>query len=99
MIILQKQGLIIGDKFRIGSSESDTLTMIYRETANTMNKIVVTTTLCLLALLVAACTPTVQIAIPNEPITINLNVRIEHEIRIQVEEELDGIFTLDSGLF
>jgi len=37
--------------------------------------------------------------VPNEPITINLNVRIEHEIRVQVEEELDGIFTLDSGLF
>ena len=28
-----------------------------------------------------------------------INVRIEHEIRIKVEEELDDIFTLDSGLF
>ncbi len=49
--------------------------------------------------LLAACTPTVQVALPNEPITINLNVRIEHEIRVRVEEELDDIFTLDSGLF
>ncbi len=47
----------------------------------------------------AACTPTIQVAMPNEPITINLNVRIEHEIRVKVEKELDGIFTLDSGLF
>jgi len=47
----------------------------------------------------AACTPTIQVAVPNEPITINLNVRIEHEIRVKVEEELDDIFTLDSGLF
>lgn len=53
----------------------------------------------LLALTLGACTPTIQVAVPNEPITINLNVRIEHEIRVQVEEELDGIFTLDSGLF
>ena len=53
----------------------------------------------LLALALSACTPTIQVAVPNEPITINLNVRIEHEIRVQVEEELDGIFTLDSGLF
>lgn len=53
----------------------------------------------LLALALLACTPTIQVAVPNEPITINLNVRIEHEIRVQVEEELDGIFTLDSGLF
>ena len=53
----------------------------------------------LLALALVECTPTIQVAVPNEPITINLNVRIEHEIRVQVEEELDGIFTLDSGLF
>ena len=50
-------------------------------------------------LALAACTPTIQITVPNEPITINLNVRIEHEIRVRVEEELAGIFTLDSGLF
>ena len=53
----------------------------------------------LLALAFEACTPTIQVAVPNETITINLNVRIEHEIRVQVEKELDGIFTLDSGLF
>lgn len=46
-----------------------------------------------------ACTPTVQVAMPSEPITINLNVRIEHEIRVRVESELDDIFTEDSGLF
>ena len=51
------------------------------------------------ALLTGACTPTVQVATPTEPITINLNVRIEHEIRVRVEEELDDIFTPDSGLF
>lgn len=49
--------------------------------------------------MLAACTPTIQVAVPNEPITINLNVRIEHEIRVKVEQELDDIFTLDSGLF
>ena len=73
--------------------------MTIRESTLTMNKFSVTGSLCLLTFLVAACTPTVQVAIPNEPITINLNVRIEHEIRVQVEEELDDIFTLDSGLF
>jgi hypothetical protein len=50
-------------------------------------------------LLASACTPTVQLAMPNEPITINLNVRIEHEVRIRVERELDDIFSADSGLF
>ena len=42
-------------------------------------------------LLVAACTPTVKVAPPDEPITINLNVKIEHEIRVKVEKELDSV--------
>ena len=56
-------------------------------------------TYTLLASALVACTPTIQVAVPNEPITINLNVRIEHEIRVRVEEDLSDIFTLDSGLF
>jgi hypothetical protein len=63
-----------------------------------MNKLG-TTILTSLSLVLASCTPTVQVAVPNEPITINLNVRIEHEIRVQVEKELDDIFAADSGLF
>jgi hypothetical protein len=47
----------------------------------------------------SGCAPTVKVAVPNEPITINLNVRIEHEIRVQVEEELENIFSPASGLF
>ena len=47
----------------------------------------------------AACTPTVQVAMPSEPITINLNVRIDHEVRVKVDRELDDIFAEDSGLF
>lgn len=50
-------------------------------------------------LLAAACTPTVQVAPPTEPITINLNVKIEHEIRIKVEKELEELFSEDSELF
>jgi len=73
--------------------------MINKSHSNTKIKWRLVAGLSLLASSLAACTPTVQVAVPNEPITINLNVRIEHEIRIQVEEELDDIFTLDSGLF
>lgn len=50
-------------------------------------------------LMMTACTPTVQVAMPQEPITINLNVRIEHEVRVKVDRELDDIFSEDSGLF
>jgi type IV pilus biogenesis protein CpaD/CtpE len=49
--------------------------------------------------LMAACTPTVQLAMPNEPININLNVKIEHEIYIKVDKQLDDLFSKSSGLF
>ena len=52
-----------------------------------------------LLLLLVACTPTVQVKAPDEPITINLNVKIEHEIRIKVDKELDELFDEDSDLF
>ena len=55
--------------------------------------------LVLLAAFVSACTPTVQLAAPKEPITINLNVKIEHEIRVKVDKELDDVFASNSDLF
>lgn len=46
-----------------------------------------------------ACTPKVQLAAPSEPININLNVKIQHEIYIKVDKELDSLFSESSGLF
>ena len=48
---------------------------------------------------VAGCTPTVEFAAPKEPIEINLNIKIAHEIRIQVDEELEGLFDEESDVF
>lgn len=45
-----------------------------------------------------ACTPTVKVA-TDEPITINLNVNIKHEIRVKVDRELEDLFSQDSDLF
>jgi hypothetical protein len=45
-----------------------------------------------------ACTPTVRVA-TDDPITINLNVNIQHEIRVKVDRELDDLFSQDSDLF
>ncbi len=56
--------------------------------------------LCILSLFaVAACSPTVKVEAPDKPITINLNVKIQHEIRVKVEKELDNVLSEDSGLF
>ena len=51
------------------------------------------------AALLMNCTPTVKVEPPDEPITINLNVKIEHEIRVKVDKELEDIFSQESGLF
>lgn len=51
-----------------------------------------------LTALAAACAPTVKVA-TDEPITINLNVNIKHEILVKADEELDDLFGEDSELF
>ncbi|WP_033580975.1 YnbE family lipoprotein [Dickeya chrysanthemi] len=37
--------------------------------------------------LLAGCTPRIEVAAPKEPITINMNVRIEHDIHIRTDKE------------
>ncbi len=49
--------------------------------------------------LVWSCTPRIEVAAPEKPITINLNVKIDHEVRIKVEKDLEDIFSEDSKLF
>lgn len=53
----------------------------------------------LLGTLAAACTPTVKVEPPTEPITINLNIKIEQEVRIRVEKDLEDLFSSESDLF
>lgn len=45
-----------------------------------------------------ACTPTVKVA-ADKPITINLNVNIQHEIRIKVDKDLEDAMAKNSALF
>ncbi len=47
----------------------------------------------------AACTPTVRVEAPTEPIVINLNVRIEQEIRIKIDRELEELYDDRSDIF
>lgn len=53
----------------------------------------------LLGGLATACTPTVKVEPPTEPITINLNIKIEQEVRIRVEKDLEDLFKSESDLF
>ncbi|MBP2314452.1 YnbE family lipoprotein [Azospirillum soli] len=47
----------------------------------------------------AACAPTVKIEAPDKPIEINLNIRIEQEVRVKVERDLDKAIAEDPALF
>ncbi|HEV2546175.1 MAG TPA: YnbE family lipoprotein [Stellaceae bacterium] len=38
-------------------------------------------------LLLGACTPTVAVEAPKEPITINLNIKLDANVRLEVEEK------------
>lgn len=46
-----------------------------------------------------ACAPRIEVAPSDKPITINLNVKIDHEIRVKVDKELDQVLSDKSGLF
>jgi hypothetical protein len=61
------------------------------------SRLTTTITLLAAAFILAACS--VQLEAPEKPITINLNVKIEHEIKVKVEKDLDQVINKDSGLF
>ncbi len=55
--------------------------------------------LALAAILLSACTPRVAIEAPKEPITINMNIKIEHEIRVKVDKDLEQVFADKEDIF
>ncbi|AUQ43762.1 YnbE family lipoprotein [Yersinia ruckeri] len=40
-----------------------------------------------------------EVATPEKPITINMNVKIEHEIRIKVDKDVETLLKNQSDLF
>ena len=52
------------------------------------------------ALLAAAgCQPRVAVEAPREPIVINMNIKIEHEIHVRVDRDLEQLFASEKELF
>ena len=45
------------------------------------------------------CVPRIEVAAPKEPITINMNVKIEHESHIKVDKDVEALLQNKSGLF
>ena len=48
---------------------------------------------------VAGCSPTVKIEAPDKPITINLNVKIDQEIRVKLDKDVEELIADNPDLF
>ena len=53
----------------------------------------------LFPLLMMACTPTVQVQAPDKPIEINMNVNIEHRVKIEMEKDVKQAMAKNPDLF
>lgn len=46
-----------------------------------------------------ACSPEVKIVAPDKPIEINLNVKIDQEVRIKLDREVEDLIADNPDLF
>ncbi|MGE0119980.1 MAG: YnbE family lipoprotein [Dongiaceae bacterium] len=51
------------------------------------------------ALALVACQPTVKVEAPDKPIVINLNVKIEQEVRVKIDREVEDLLKTQPDLF
>jgi hypothetical protein len=49
--------------------------------------------------LLAACTPTVQLQAPDKPIEINLNVKIEQRVKVEIERDVQQSIKKNKDIF
>lgn len=52
-----------------------------------------------LSLSLFGCSPTVSLQAPDKPLEINLNVKIDHQISVKVDKELDAVMKENEGIF
>ena len=55
--------------------------------------------LILCCLVITACAPTVKAETPQEPITINLNIKLDADSRVKLEEEAKKDIAANPGIF
>lgn len=64
-----------------------------------IRRIAVTAGPILWMLAAAACEPTVRVEAPKEPITINLNIRLDADVRLRLEESAKTDFQSNKDVF
>lgn len=61
--------------------------------------LVATGLLTYFGLVTMGCTPTVRVEAPQEPITINLNIKLDADIRVKLEEQAKQDVAANPDLF
>lgn len=56
-------------------------------------------TISLTALVGIACSPTVKIEPSDKPIVINLNVKIDQEVRVRLDKDVEDLIANNPDLF
>lgn len=55
--------------------------------------------LLLVTAMLAACTPTVQVQAPDKPIEINLNVKIEQHVKVEIQQDARKVIAKNKDIF
>ena len=53
----------------------------------------------ILGVIMLGCAPTVKVEAPDKPIEINLNIRIQQEVRILVERDVSDLIEKKSDIY
>ncbi len=53
----------------------------------------------MLTAMLVACTPRVAMAAPDKPIEINLNVNIEHRVKVEIDKDLEKAMRSNADIF
>lgn len=48
---------------------------------------------------VSACSPTVKLEAPDKPIEINMNVNIEHRVKVEIERDVQDAIAKNGDIF
>ena len=62
-------------------------------------KTLINMTAFLLTLAAIACSPTVKVQAPDKPIEINLNVKIEQHVKIEIEKDVKKAISNNPNIF
>lgn len=52
-----------------------------------------------LAIATWSCAPTVALQAPDKPLEINLNVKVDHQISVKVDKQLEDVMKKNEGIF